>query len=1191
MPLQFRRGTNSERLNITPDSGEPIFTTDTKKLFVGDGSTAGGVEVTGTDSATILGLIDSAYIQARQVDIYRDSAFINTLINAADTHDSAAIQGQITSTVNKAFVDALNINADTLDAQDGAYYLDYTNFTNTPTIPTLGNDYVDSAQVSAIIAATDLVDSADVAAIIAATDLVDSADVSAIIIADVDAAFINALTIDADTLCGQNSAYHLDYNNFTNTPTIPTLGTDFVDSAEVNTLIDTRVNKTFVDALNVDADTLDNQDGTYYLDYTNFTNTPTLPTLGTDFVDSVEARELISVTDAGGDGSLSYNNSTGVITYTGPSASEVRAHFSAGTGVTISSGQISIGQSVGTSDSVTFSNITADNLTVNGTTTTVNSITYTVVDPLLHLADSNETSDVVDIGFIGHYSPDGGTTKEHTGFFRDASNGEYYIFNGLQDAAFDSTVPTNIVDRAGTGFTLANFNVNSLAASGTVFGNTTGNHSGDVYTPTGSHKILDVGTNGTDATLIADVTGDLTGTVTGNVFGNTTGNHNGDVYNSTGSTLILNANNTPSAILYADVQGNVTGNLTGNVTAGSGSSSFFDLTATNSANLNNVTIVGGTMESVIIGAATPLDITGTTITAQVGFIGNVIGTISSIANHTTDSLSEGSTNLYYTAARVDSDITATINHAFLANVLDDSTLTIDGNGSTGGVTIQDGGITIRSGTGSVAYADFYCEVSNAHRTRIQSDAHANYSGNVDLTLPTTTGTLALTTDITNTIDSAYINARVTAGTDSAATIALITATVDSAYVALREANSGGGGGSGTVDSAQTISLIQTTVDSSYVNNLVDGRVGAQSVIAPIAFGSVADITSGSGTNLNWGNWNSGNSSLDFTFDTPQPDTNYSVVTDCEVFDDAFVQVTNKTTAGFTASFYSDTQDLAPSSFREFTFIIYGSTPTVSTGGGAAAFNINKFNYTATAGQTTFTGADVNGTTLSYSSGMIMAHLNGFLLKETVDYTANNGTSLVLTAAADSGNELTITSFSGGKVYPGGINTFSFVADSGQTIFSGTDANGTTLEYSAGNTQVFLNGILLDEADYTATNGSSIVLASAADSADYINIASYHMLQSSVWNTTSTNINASAGDKLIVDVSSGVVTVTLPSSPSMGDEVRIIDGEGNAATNNITVARNGNKIQASDSDFVIDINRAGIGFVYYNVNNGWVLIEK
>ena len=53
------------------------------------------------------------------------------------------------------------------------------------------------------------------------------------------------------------------------------------------------------------------------------------------------ARAAISVTDVSGDGSLSYNNSTGVLTYTGPSASEVRAHFSAGEGIDISSGEIS----------------------------------------------------------------------------------------------------------------------------------------------------------------------------------------------------------------------------------------------------------------------------------------------------------------------------------------------------------------------------------------------------------------------------------------------------------------------------------------------------------------------------------------------------------------------------------------------------------------------------------------------------------------------------------------------------------------------------------------------------------------------------------------------------------------------------------------------------------------------------------
>ena len=59
------------------------------------------------------------------------------------------------------------------------------------------------------------------------------------------------------------------------------------------------------------------------------------------------SRAAVSVTDTGGDGSLAYNNSTGVITYTGPSSSEARAHFSVagGSGLTYNSGTGEFGTS------------------------------------------------------------------------------------------------------------------------------------------------------------------------------------------------------------------------------------------------------------------------------------------------------------------------------------------------------------------------------------------------------------------------------------------------------------------------------------------------------------------------------------------------------------------------------------------------------------------------------------------------------------------------------------------------------------------------------------------------------------------------------------------------------------------------------------------------------------------------------
>lgn len=60
----------------------------------------------------------------------------------------------------------------------------------------------------------------------------------------------------------------------------------------------------------------------------------------------VRARGAVSVTDVSGDGSLSYNSSTGVITYTGPSASEVRAHLSAGDGLSFAGGQFAVTASI-----------------------------------------------------------------------------------------------------------------------------------------------------------------------------------------------------------------------------------------------------------------------------------------------------------------------------------------------------------------------------------------------------------------------------------------------------------------------------------------------------------------------------------------------------------------------------------------------------------------------------------------------------------------------------------------------------------------------------------------------------------------------------------------------------------------------------------------------------------------------------
>ena len=91
---------------------------------------------------------------------------------------------------------------------------------------------------------------------------------------------------------------------------------------------------------------------------------------------------------------------------------------------------------------------------------------------------------------------------------------------------------------------------------------------------------------------------------------------------------------------------------------------------------------------------------------------------------------------------------------------------MDGNGSSGGVSISDGLIDIRTGTGNVAKIKFYCESSNAHAQTLQAAPHASASSAV-LVLPTASGTLIGTGD-TGTLPLTAID--IDGGTDISAAL-------------------------------------------------------------------------------------------------------------------------------------------------------------------------------------------------------------------------------------------------------------------------------------------------------------------------------------------------------------------------------------------------------------------------------------
>ncbi len=98
-------------------------------------------------------------------------------------------------------------------------------------------------------------------------------------------------------------------------------------------------------------------------------------------------------------------------------------------------------------------------------------------------------------------------------------------------------------------------------------------------------------------------------------------------------------------------------------------------------------------------------------------------------------------------------------------------------------------------------------------------------------------------------------------------------------------------------------------------------------------------------------------------------------------------------------------------------------------------------------------------------------------------------------------------------------------------------------------------------------------------------------QGSDWLTKTGTYTAFAGDKIFVNTSSSAFTITLPASPSAGDEVRFLDLANTFDSNNLTVARNSEKIDGATSDLTVATEGAAFALVYSGSTYGWKLLEK
>ena len=164
--------------------------------------------------------------------------------------------------------------------------------------------------------------------------------------------------------------------------------------------------------------------------------------------------------------------------------------------------------------------------------------------------------------------------------------------------------------------------------------------------------------------------------------------------------------------------------------------------------------------------------------------------------------------------------------------------------------------------------------------------------------------------------------------------------------------------------------------------------------------------------------------------------------------------------------------------------------------------------------------------------------------------------------------------------------------------------------TANNCIVSLNGVIQSPTSAYTISGSTIVFSDALTSSDTIDFIlvlgdvlsigtpsdgtiTSAKLASGVsglisWQSVqTTGFTASAGKGYPCNTTSAAFTVTLPASPSVGDQVLLLDYAGTFATNNITLERNSNKIEGGTSNKLLTTNREAVTITYIDSTQGWV----
>jgi hypothetical protein len=249
----------------------------------------------------------------------------------------------------------------------------------------------------------------------------------------------------------------------------------------------------------------------------------------------------------------------------------------------------------------------------------------------------------------------------------------------------------------------------------------------------------------------------------------------------------------------------------------------------------------------------------------------------------------------------------------------------------------------------------------------------------------------------------------------------------------------------------------------------------------------------------------------------------------------------------------------------------------SGGGGAGTLDIEQDTFNGDGSTVAFTL-----TSTAYSKNNLQVFIDG--VYQSKDNFSVSGSTLTFTTAPSTGTDnIEVIHL---KSVIGSVKLDSFTGDSSDTTF---DLANTIA--GENNTQVFIDGVYQSKSNYS-TSGTTITFSTAPPNGSAIEVV--HIVPDSAggggidWDSTvqTGNFTATAGAGYFVDTTSAAITVTLPSSPTAGDEVSIVDYAGTADTNNIKITSSDN-INGSSNDAIIDYERGGISLVYVDATQGWI----